>query len=176
MTVASTTAQRITLPNDGARPYRVCCVCHGNICRSPIAETVLRDQLAKAGLGEWVAVDSAGIAAERGHPMDRRAVALLQSRGYTIAPHQGRQFGAAWLAERDLVLAMDAHNLAVLRRLQQPTPGADIRLFGEIAGMGGASIPNPWAGTPADFARVLHMLETGMAVIVAQLAAEATQE
>ena len=47
-------------PRSPDGPYRVCCVCLGNICRSPKAEVVLRAQLDEAGLADKVVVDSAG--------------------------------------------------------------------------------------------------------------------
>jgi protein-tyrosine phosphatase len=159
-------------PRDPAGPYRVCIVCHGNICRSPMAEAVLRDQIDRAGLSERVTVDSAGIAGERGKPMDPQARALLRRRGYDDgAAHRGRQFDPSWLPERDLILAMDADNLAVLQGLNAPHLIDRTRLFGEITGLGGAGIPNPYHGTDGDFALVLAMIETGMAAIVSQLTA-----
>jgi protein-tyrosine-phosphatase len=69
---------------------------------------------------------------------------------------------------------MDNSNLANLRALARQDDAAPgtmrrIRLFGEVAGLDGADVPDPWGGSPADFARVLTMLETGMARIVSQL-------
>jgi protein-tyrosine phosphatase len=162
-------------PRDPAGPYRICVVCHGNICRSAMAEAVLRDQLDRAGLSGQVTVGSAGTAAELGQPMDPRALALLQRRRYSPAPHQGRQLDPSHIAGHDLVLAMDADNLAVLRAVAAPADQDRIRLFGEIAGMGGAQVPNPYYGTDADFTIVLAMIETGMAAIVSQLAETVTE-
>lgn len=153
-------------------PYRVCCVCLGNICRSPMAEVVLRARLAEAGLSGRVVVDSAGTGDwHEGEPMYQRARAQLERRGYDGAAHRARQIDASWLAERDLVLAMDASNLQALRSLSR-TEGADsrrLRLFGEVAGLDGADVPDPYGGSPVEFARVLDMLEAGMARLVDQL-------
>jgi low molecular weight protein-tyrosine phosphatase len=97
----------------------------------------------------------------------------LRRRGYDGAAHRARQFDASWLAERDLILAMDRSNLANLRALAEEDSRPDamprIRLFGEVAGLDGAEVPDPWGGSPEEFARVLTMLETGMARIVSQL-------
>ena len=151
----------------------VCFVCTGNICRSPMAEVVLRAQLAAAGLHDRVIVDSAGTGDWHvGDPMNPPARKQLARRGYDGAAHEARQFDASWLAERDLILAMDHSNLANVRALaEQDAPGAQsrIRLFGEVAGLDGAEVPDPWGGRPAEFAQVLAMLETGMARIVSQL-------
>src|SRR6516162_7259180 len=105
-------------PRDPAAPYRVCLVCLGNICRSPMAETVLRASLAEAGLAEVVTLDSAGTGDwHLGEPMYPQARRALARRGYDGSAHHAAQFQASWVADRDLVLAMDAGNLATLRRM-----------------------------------------------------------
>jgi protein-tyrosine phosphatase len=157
-------------PRNASGPYRVCCVCLGNICRSPMAEVVLRAQLAEAGLGDRVIVDSAGTGDWHvGQRMNPPARAQLERRGFDGSAHRARQFDASWLAERDLVLAMDASNFAALRRLARGDAQGRIRLFGDVAGFGGADVPDPYGGGPEEFARVLDMLETGMARLVDQL-------
>ncbi|MGO1333580.1 MAG: low molecular weight protein-tyrosine-phosphatase, partial [Cellulosimicrobium funkei] len=100
-------------------PYRVMTVCTGNICRSPMAEVVLRDRFEAAGLGDRVVVDSTGISdEERGNPIDRRARAVLAEHGYVVdGTHRARQVRAGDLAARDLVLAMTAQHARALRRL-----------------------------------------------------------
>ena len=151
-------------------PYRVCCVCLGNICRSPIAEVVLRDQVAKAGLAGAVLVDSAGTGdwhiGARMHSGSRKQLAR---NGYDGEAHRARQIDPSWLPERDLFLAMDAANLRDLRAMAAPGDHDRIRLFGEIAGLDGQDVPDPYYGTDADFARVLALLETGMSRLTAQL-------
>src|SRR6202161_4517625 len=100
-------------PRDGGRPYRICLVCLGNICRSPMAETVLRASLAEAGLAEAVTLDSSAAGeCHVGDPMYPQARRALARRSYDGSAHRARQFEASWLPERDLVLAMDAGNLA----------------------------------------------------------------
>jgi protein-tyrosine phosphatase len=157
-------------PRNPGGSYRICCVCLGNICRSPMAELVLRRQVAEAGLAGQVIVDSAGTGDWHvGGPMERKARTELTRNGYDGGAHRARQFDPSWLSERDLILAMDAANLRDLRAL---APGAEadrIRLFGEIAGLGGQDVPDPYYGSAADFARVLDLLETGMARLVTQL-------
>jgi len=135
-----------------------------------MAEVVLRDQLAKAGLAGAVLVDSAGTGdwhiGARMHAGSRRQLAR---NGYDGESHRARQFGPSWLAERDLVLAMDAANLRDLRALAPPEDQDRIRLFGEIAGLGGQDVPDPYYGSDADFARVLALLEAGLSSLAAQL-------
>jgi len=151
-------------------PYRVCFVCLGNICRSPMAEAVLRAKVAAAGLEGRVAVDSAGTGDWHvGQQMNPPARSQLTARGYDGARHRARQFQRSWLAERDLILAMDASNLAALRRYAGADPEHRVRLFGEVAGLGGADVPDPYGGDRAEFASVLDLLETGMTNLTDQL-------
>ena len=161
-------------PREPGRPYRVCLVCLGNICRSPMAEAVLRASLAEAGLGAAVTVDSAGTGDWHiGHPMNPQARSALGTRGYDGSAHRARQIRGAWLADRDLVLAMDAANLAALRQLAEPADRDRIRLFGDVgalSGLGGAEVPDPYGGNDADFDHVLDLLGAAAPVIAARLA------
>src|SRR5580658_3487486 len=123
-------------PREPGAPYRVCLVCLGNICRSPMAETVLRAALAEAGLDGAVVVDSAGTGDWHiGQRMNTGARAALATRGYDGSAHRARQIEPSWLTRRDLVLAMDARNLADLRRMAGAKDSDRIRLFGEVGGL-----------------------------------------
>jgi protein-tyrosine phosphatase len=161
-------------PRDPGAPYRVCLVCLGNICRSPMAETVLRAALDEAGLAEAVTVDSSGTGDWHvGQQMYPQARTALARRGYDGSAHRARQFQERWLADRDLVLAMDAGNLVTLGRMAGPRDRDRIRLFGEVGGLGevgGGEIPDPYGGNEADFAYVLDLLDAAAPVIAARLA------
>ena len=139
-----------------------------------MAETVLRAQLAQAGLAEAVTVDSAGTGDWHiGDPMNRQARAALGGRGYDGSAHRARQFRPSWLVDHDLVLAMDAANLEDLRRLASPRDRTRIRLFGEVGGLngiGGGQIPDPYGGSDADFGHVLDLLSAAAPVIADRLA------
>lgn len=98
------------------RPYRICFVCSGNICRSPMAEYVLQAMVADRGLAGRVEVDSAGTGEWHiGERADRRAVAALARRGYDASSHRARQFEPGWFTDRDLVIALDRGHLRTLR-------------------------------------------------------------
>jgi protein-tyrosine phosphatase len=170
MTMPSPAVPPLPAPRNPGGPYRVCCVCLGNICRSPMAEAVLRAQVAEAGLVGRVVVDSAGTGDWHvGDPMNDRARTELARGGYDGEAHRARQFDRNWLPEYDLVLAMDAANFRHLRAAAPAGEAGRIRLFGEVAGLGGQDVPDPYYGTDADFARVLALLETGMANLAGQL-------
>ena len=182
--MASSSASELPFPRAPGAPYRVCLVCLGNICRSPMAEAVLRGELAAAGLDRAVVVDSAGTGDWHvGGPMDPGARSALARRGYDGSAHRARQFQTSWLARCDLILAMDARNLADLRRMAR-VRGTDIqdagiqdsgriRLFGEVGGLtesGDGDIPDPWGGDADEFGHVLDLLSTAAPVIVGKLA------
>ena len=167
-------ASELPSPREPGAPYRVCLVCMGNICRSPMAETVLRAALAAVGLDGVVTVDSAGTGDWHvSEPMNSGARAELARRGYDGSAHRARQFRPSWLAQRDLVLAMDAHNLADLRRMAGAHGGDRIRLFGEVGGLteaDGGEIPDPYGGTADEFGYVLDLLSSAAPVIASRLA------
>ena len=71
----------------------MCFVCSGNICRSPMAEVVLRELARRAGAQDAVEVDSAGTGDWHvGHEADRRALRVLAEAGYDGSTHRARQF------------------------------------------------------------------------------------
>jgi protein-tyrosine phosphatase len=163
-------------PRDPPRRYQVCVVCLGNICRSPMAEVVLRDELAKSGLAGKVTVSSAGTGDWHvGEPMDTRASAELTRRGYDGSDHQARQIQRSWLADFDLVLAMDRRNLANLQRMAAGDPGmaGRIRLMLSFDPQAGpdAEVPDPYDGRPGEFAEVFELVQAAARGLAAQLAA-----
>ncbi len=175
--MALSSAAELPSPREPGAPYRVCLVCLGNICRSPMAETVLRAELAAAGLDGAVAVESAGTGDWHvGDAMNSGARAALASRGFDGSAHRARQIQPSWLARRDLVLAMDARNLADLRRMARDPNRRDadrIRLFGEVGGLdepSGGEIPDPYGGNADEFGYVLDLLSAAAPVITGRLA------
>ena len=169
--MALPSAAELPSPREPGAPYRVCLVCLGNICRSPMAETVLRAELAAAGLDGAVVVDSAGTGDWHvGDAMDPGARSALASRGHDGSAHRARQFQPSWLSRYDLILAMDTRNLVDLRRMARGEDRDRIRLFGASGGLGQSSdIPDPWGGGPDEFGHVLDLLGTAAPVIATRL-------
>jgi protein-tyrosine phosphatase len=148
-------------------PYRVCLVCLGNICRSPMAEVILRDRIDAAGLSGAVIVDSAGIGDWHiGEPMYRMAREALAGHGLDGSAHRARQIQPSWLSSRDVLLAMDQSNLLALRRMGGPADR--VLLFGDVAGSG-LEVPDPYGGNGADFDHVLDLLQAATPMLVARL-------
>ena len=145
---------------DRPGPYRVIVVCSGNICRSPMAEFLLRERFEQAGLGDRVSVDSAGTTSwEVGNPADRRTLSVLERRGHEDfggREHVARKFEREWLDERDLVLAADSGHVADLRRLARSEEQRDkVRLLREFdpdaRAAGELEMDDPWYGDDAAF-------------------------
>jgi protein-tyrosine phosphatase len=157
--------------------YRIALVCLGNICRSPMAEVVLADRIAAAGLGDRVTVVSSGTGDWHiGHPMDRRAAALLTSEGYSAdsaSAHRAQQVASSWLADCDLLLAMDRQNLRDLRALADGEAEVDperVRLFGDFdPATPGAEVPDPYYDDDDGFPVVLRMVERTADTLVSAL-------
>ncbi|MBK3644781.1 MULTISPECIES: low molecular weight protein-tyrosine-phosphatase [Streptomyces] len=142
--------------------YRVCFVCTGNICRSPMAESVFRARVREAGLDDLVEVDSAGTGGwHEGDGADPRTVSVLRENGYDGA-HIARQFHASWFSRLDLVIALDAGHLKALRRLA-PTPedAAKVRLLRSYDPAAGddLDVPDPYYGGMEGFEECLEMVE-----------------
>lgn len=132
---------------------RVLTVCSGNICRSPMAEGLLR-----ARLGPARRVASAGLQAVVGRPADPEAVALLRERGIDISSHVARQLTPELLAEFDLVLVMEDAQRVELERLARSARGRVHR----IGKFGGFEVEDPHRrGRPA-FERALALIERGV--------------
>ena len=97
------------MTSDATR-FRICFVCSGNICRSPMAEVVLRQLAADAGLADRLTISSAGTGDWHvGEQADPRAVEALTTHGYNGSTHRARQFDPAWFADLDLVVALAQH-------------------------------------------------------------------
>ncbi len=146
-------------------------VCTGNICRSPMAEVVLRARLDDAGLADRVEVDSTGVSdEEHGNPVDRRARAVLSARGYAVPSRSARQVRPGDLEHRDLVLAMTAQHARALRRLVDGGPVAErVRLYRSFDPQAPVvtdtrsehllDVDDPWYGGPEDFELCLTEIE-----------------
>lgn len=147
---------------------RVLFVCLGNICRSPMAEAVMRYWLKKEHMENLVQeVASVGTSGSHAgeHP-DRRAVAAASARGYDLSSHKARRIHQSDFERFDLILAMDKENLETLKlacpMLYQNRLGLLLD-FGPLAmSEGRQEVPDPYFGGIKGFERVLDMIEDGV--------------
>lgn len=143
-------------------------ICHGNICRSPMAERVARTHAEREGLD--VVVTSAGVSdEEHGNPIDRRAARVLEEAGYDATNHRAHQVTAQEIREADLVVAAEQYHLDRMRRL---VPDADnLHLFSEFDPQAspGDGLPDPWYGGMDGFHETLAAVERAMPVLMERL-------
>lgn len=136
-----------------------------------MAEVVLAERIARAGLSDLVQVDSAGTGDWHvGGQADRRTIAVLTRRGYAIN-HVPRQITSTWFARINLLLAMDHANYNDLQRMARSTTAAStvttlrmLRSFDpELASITepdpALDVPDPYYGAPEDFEMVLNLVE-----------------
>lgn len=158
------------------RPYRVTFVCSGNICRSPIAEVILVQALAEAGLADDVAVDSAGTGDWHvGELADPRAVRALHEAGLDGNAHRARQFDPATFAHTDLVIALDTGHHDELRTLVRTPADAGrihlLRSFDPGAGED-VDVADPFYGSDDDFTRVVEQIRGAVPGLVQRIKAD----
>jgi protein-tyrosine phosphatase len=132
-------------------------VCLGNICRSPLAEGILRDKLSdqpdviidSAGTGNWHA----------GEPPDRRSISTALESGIDIRSQRARQVVAADFENFDLILAMDEQNRLDLLKIAPAHAKHKIHRILEFANMGNDGVPDPWFGELDGFRDVYDLLD-----------------
>jgi len=162
-------ADRAGARQDDAGLVRVCFVCTGNICRSPMADVVLRHLAGCTTLADRLEISSAGTSGwHAGEPMDPRARDALARRGYEDHGHLARSFETLWLDSLDLVVCMDRGHQQTLASLSRGRAGDDrhlerlvmLRSFDPLAG-GGVDVPDPYYGGDAEFEECLDQVEAG---------------
>ncbi|MGN2391271.1 low molecular weight protein-tyrosine-phosphatase [Pelomicrobium sp. G1] len=147
-------------------------ICMGNICRSPMAVAVMRRRLAESEDGERIYVEAAGTHGDyhAGEPADPRARRAGAGRGYSLEGLVARKVRAEDFVTFDLILAMDHHNLAHLRRLCPEEYQHKLGLLLEYSQRWtGKDVPDPYYGGPEGFERVLDMIEEATEGLLAAL-------
>jgi protein-tyrosine phosphatase len=158
--------------SDSSALFRVCFVCTGNICRSPMAEVVFRDLAARRGLESSVTVMSAGTGDWHvGEQADSRTLAALSARGYAAGEHRAKQFDRAWFDRFDLIVAFDRSHERTLRAwAADEADRAKIHLLLSFDPAAAAiDVPDPYYSDASLFAGVLSMIETASAGLISQI-------
>jgi protein-tyrosine phosphatase len=127
-------------------------VCVGNICRSPMAEALLRERLGNRN------VSSAGLSAVIGHGADPHAVALMGERGIDISEHRARQLVDPVSRNADLILVMETSHS---REIEQRHPYARGRVF-RLGHFDDADIADPYRQERGAFESSLRLIEKGV--------------
>ena len=150
---------------------KVVFVCLGNICRSPTAEGVFRALVEREGLGDRIAVDSAGTGAWHvGQSPDPRGQKAALRRGIDLSGIRARKATKADFGTFDYVLAMDRDNLAALKDLCPPGEEHRLGLVLDYAPEARTrDVPDPYYGGRQGFECVLDLIEAASAGLLAHI-------
>jgi protein-tyrosine phosphatase len=145
---------KVVLMNDS---FRLLFVCTGNICRSPMAEGLMKILLPPAS-GHHIIIRSAGTHAADGLPAESGAVRAAREHGADIGGHRSRALDGSLIASANLILVMERQQA---RFIQSTAPVASeaLRLLGEFAGSEGTpEFPDPYGGSFAVYRRCAQMI------------------
>ncbi|MCR5664649.1 MAG: barstar family protein [Oscillospiraceae bacterium] len=135
-------------------------VCHGNICRSPMAELLFNDLAERAGLGgEFRAESAATSDEETGNGVYPPVRHLLAKRGVDCRGKTARRIEPGDAGRFELLIGMDGANIRSMRRLFGEENADRLHLLLEYAGRPGESISDPWY--TRDFELALEEIEAG---------------
>lgn len=139
-------------------------VCLGNICRSPLAEGILKDKLdpsrfivESAGTGGW----------HVGNPPDPRSIEIAKKRGLDISGQRAQQFEASFFDHYDLIFAMDQSNFRDLKAMANSSEQRDkLSMLLEAVFPGeGVDVPDPYYGGTSGFSEVYDLIDRACNVI-----------
>jgi len=149
---------------------KILMVCLGNICRSPIADGLLRKKVKEQGLD--VEVDSAGtISLHQGEAPDSRMVETARKNGTDISFLRARQFKVEDFENFDYILSMDfsnKKNILSLARNEEDRNKVHM-LLGELTNQEEASVPDPYYGTQKDFEHVYDLVDQATDILIQKI-------
>lgn len=124
--------------------HKVLFICHGNICRSPMAEFVMKQIIAEAGLSDQFEIASAATSTEEiGNPVYPPARRILAEHGLSCQGKTARQMTRSDYAHYDWLIAMDQNNLRNMRRFVDNDPDRKVTLLMDYTSRPG-DVADPW--------------------------------
>ena len=152
------------------RKLGVLMVCLGNICRSPMAEGVLRARLEEAGLADKVRVDSVATGSSHiDHAPDERAIACAKKHGIDISGQRARALEIADFDDFDFILCADRTILHDARLRKPRTAHSDVELLLEWSGVGKKDVPDPYYGDARDFEKAFKLVDAAALGVVERI-------
>ena len=153
--------------------FRICFVCTGNICRSPMAEVVFRHLVARQGYESAISVMSAGTGDWHvGEHADDRTVTALNARGYASGDHRARQFDPDWFDSLDLVVVFDRSQDRILKAWaasEADRGKVQMFLLFDKDQAPRVDVPDPYYADAAMFDSVLDMIERASSALLDQI-------
>ena len=123
---------------------RILFICHGNICRSTMAQFVMEELVRRAGREGEFLIDSAATSREElGNPPHHGTVGKLRSEGIPVGRHRARQVRRDEYGQWDHIIYMDAENAWGLRRILGDDPDGKVSRLLDWAGRS-ADVADPW--------------------------------
>ena len=123
---------------------KVLFICHGNICRSTLAESVFTHKVRTLGLADRFFIDSMATSGEEiGNPPHRGTVNKLREVGIPLVPHRAKQISLSDYDKFDYIIGMDSANIRNLNRMLNGDPNGKVYKFLSFAGSG-RDIADPW--------------------------------
>lgn len=131
--------------NEEDNMFKVAFCCHGNICRSTLAQSVLAHQVRQLGLESEFIIDSFATSTEEiGNPPHRGTVHKLREVGIPLVPHRAKQITMKDYEYFDYILAMDTANIRNLNRMLKDDPNGKVYKLLDFTGRKGQDIADPW--------------------------------
>lgn len=141
-------------------------VCHGNICRSPMAEFIMKEMASKAGVA--MRIDSAAVSyEEEGNDIYPPAKRTLSTHGIPFGRHSAHRVTNAEASEYDVIVIMDSSNKRLLSRILSPMNMSKVHMMMEYAGKS-TDVSDPWY--TGDFEKTYRDITEGCAGLLESLA------
>lgn len=149
---------------------RVLFVCLGNICRSPLAEGVMRHLVEERGLEDRIDVDSAGTGAWHvGEAPDPRSIDVAARNGVSLDGQRARKVRPSDFRDFTRVIAMDGANLRDLRGIAPEDAPAELHMLRDLDPEGSGDVPDPYYGGDDGFDRVYEMVHRSCAALLDEI-------
>lgn len=149
---------------------KVLMVCLGNICRSPIADGLLRKKVSEHGLN--IEVDSAGTGGYHiGASPDTRMIEVSRQNGTDISFLKARKFDVSDFDTFDLIIPMDSSNKKDILKLARSEKDEKkvFLLLGELTNQDDSDVPDPYYGGKKDFEHVYHLIDNATDILLNKL-------